>query len=425
MSIPTIQNAFSAGEVSPSLFGRTDLAKNHIGASTMRNMFVNYRGGANSRSGLAYVGTCKQPGTGMPPRDITFQFNITQGYALEFGDQYMRIKYRGAYVTEAAIPVTSVSVAGLFTTGASHGLSVGDWVYDSGNTGFGGLAWIVNSTPAANTFTVTDLFGTVISSATASTGGTVSRIYTVVSPYAAIDLPYLKYTQSADVMSLTCVNTVTQTEYPSYELKRVGQTNWTFTQLSVSSTITAPTNTSAAASASTTVNTWYSYVVTAVSSTGEESIASSPANVQNNDIAVYAGTNTINWSPVVGATSYNVYKATPSYSVGVPIGTLYGYMGTALGPSITDTNITADFTHVPPTQQNPFARGAITQINATTGGSGYVQSTTSVSITTSTGSGAVILPIVISGAVVAFVIHNGGSGYAVTDTVNIAGRRLP
>ena len=121
MSIPTIQNAFSAGEVSPSLFGRTDLAKNHIGASTMRNMFVNYRGGANSRSGLAYVGTCKQPGTGMPPRDITFQFNITQGYALEFGDQYMRIKYRGAYVTEAAIPVTSVSVAGLFTTGASHG----------------------------------------------------------------------------------------------------------------------------------------------------------------------------------------------------------------------------------------------------------------------------------------------------------------
>ena len=95
MTTSVIQNSFIGGEISPSLFGRTDLGKFHNGASTMRNFFVNYRGGASSRAGLAYVGTCKQDpginGQNPPPRDITFQFNINQGYALEFGEYYMRI----------------------------------------------------------------------------------------------------------------------------------------------------------------------------------------------------------------------------------------------------------------------------------------------------------------------------------------------
>src|ERR1700744_2998957 len=116
MTVQTIQVGFTAGEVSPSLRGRVDLVKYHQGAFTMRNAWVNYRGGASSRAGMAYVGTCKQPGTGAPPRDIPFQFSINQGYILEFGDQYMRVKYRGAYVTEAAIAVSSVSTIGVFTT---------------------------------------------------------------------------------------------------------------------------------------------------------------------------------------------------------------------------------------------------------------------------------------------------------------------
>ena len=428
MTQPSIQNAFSSGEVSPSLFGRTDLAKNHIGAATMRNMFVNYRGGANSRAGLAYVLKCKQPGTSAPPRDIPFQFNITQGYALEFGDSYMRIKYRGAYVTEAAVTVSNVSSVGLFSTNAAHNYNVGDWVYNIGNTGFGGLSWIVASVPASNQFTVTDLFGVVVGSAIASTGGSVSRIYTVSAPYAAVDLPYLKYTQSADTMSLTCVNTATQTEYPPYELKRLAQTNWTFAALSVTSSISAPTGVTAsvitAAAFPPPSPTYYSYVVTAVNdTTGEESIASQPAQCYTNDIAVTLGTNTITWNPVVGATSYNVYKATPALWVntswtGFPVGCLYGYLGTALGTQFVDTNITADFTHVPPTQQNPFARGAITQVNPTAGGSGYVNGSVTVNITTSTGSGAVILPVVINGAITAFIIQNGGSGYAAGDTIS-------
>lgn len=415
MPFTLITNSFATGEISPSVWGRTDLAKWHNGASTMRNFYVNFRGGASSRAGLVYVGTCKQSGASNPPRDIQFQFSNLQGYALEFGDRYMRIKVNGAYVTEPTKAVTSVSSAGLFIV-AMHGYSVGDWVFDLGNTGFSGLTWIVNSA-TTNTFTVTDLFGNAITSATASTGGTVARIYTVVSPYAAVDLPYLKFTQSADTMTLTCVNTNTNTEYSSYELTRFGITNWTFTADTFSAGISAPTGVSAVAQSSTTVSTWYSYVVTAISATGEESVSSLAATVQNNDIGLFQGTNTISWNPVVGATSYNVYKATPSFSVGVPVSSLYGFMGTALGTSLSDTNITADFTSVPPVHTNPFARGAITAVTPTGAGTNYSQQTISYAVTTATGTGFSGSPVVVGGSLSGFVIFNEGQNYQAGDTI--------
>lgn len=419
-SIISQQASLNTGELSPSLWSRQDFEKVHSGTTTCRNFFVNYQGGVSTRAGLAYVGMCKQQYPNPPPRDIPFLFSLSQGFVLEFGEVYMRVKTNGAYVTEAAKTVTSVSSAGLFTTSGSHGYSVGDWVYDTGNTGFTGLTWIVASTPTGSTFTVTDLFGNVISSATPSTGGTVARIYTVVSPYAAIDLPWLKYTQSADVMTLTCVNQETGTEYPPYDLTRNSNTSWAFTQETFSASISAPTNLTAVAQSSSTLTTWYSYVVTAVDqTTGEESVASSSVQVQNNDISLFAGSNILSWTPVSGASSYNIYAATPAYSVEVPASSLFGFIGTALGPSFTDTNITPDFTTVPPTHTNPFARGQITGILPTAGGSNYSQSTIGYSITTSTGSGFSGTPVVNNGSFGGFVIHNPGHDYRETDTVTI------
>ena len=112
--IPVIQNSFVSGELSPSFLGRTDKPQYRNGASTMRNMFVRYQGGAYSRAGFAFVGMCKQgaPNAGtagsinVPPRDINFQVSINQGFALEFGNLYLRIKSAGAYVTESAQNVT-------------------------------------------------------------------------------------------------------------------------------------------------------------------------------------------------------------------------------------------------------------------------------------------------------------------------------
>lgn len=416
----SIQSSLSAGELSPSLYGRVDFQKYHEGTTTCRNFFSNYRGGVSSRAGLAYVGMCKQQYPAAPPRDIPFQFSISQGFALEFGDQYMRIKSNGAYVTENNINVSSVSSVGLFTTSSAHGYSPGDWIFDTSNIGFSGLTWIVNTTPSGTTFTVTDLFGTVISSASASGAGTVSRLYTVVAPYAAVDLPYLKYTQSADTMSLTCVNQATNTAYSPYDLVRHGNTNWTFTQDTFSAQIQAPTGLTSSATSSTTVNTWYSYVVTAVSGTGEESVASSPTAIENNDISVNEGSNILAWTSTPGAAYYNVYGATPGYSTVVPASASFGFLGRAFGPSFIDTNIVPDFTQSPPTHNNPFASGGIVSVTITAGGSGYSQSTVTFSVTTTTGSGFNGIPVVTGGVVTGFIVTNTGSGYVLGDTITIS-----
>lgn len=431
MSLTHITNAFIAGELSPAIYGRTDLQKYHLGATTYRNFFVGYRGGAYSRPGLAYCGMCKQPASAAPPRPIPFQFNNYQGFALEFGDNYMRVLSNGAYVTEAAENVTAITQAnaGVITI-TSHGYSNGDWVYGSrigGMTAFNGLTWIV-ANKTTNTFTLTDLFGNPVNTNVMpayTSGGTFARIYTLVTPYAAIDLPYLKFTQSADTMTLDCVNPNTLTglspvEYPSYNLVRNGAANWTLTKITYTSPISPPTSCSATPTSSTTPDTYYSYVVTAVDGNGNESVASPAGTCQNNDISVNAGSNTITWTAVAGASYYNAYKAIPLYgSSPVPVGVNYGFLGQAFGTSFVDTNVTADFTQTPPTHQDPFARGQITDVNVTAAGSGYTQGGITYSITTSTGTDFAGSPIVLNGAFVGFLIENNGENYAPGDTIAI------
>lgn len=435
MGFSSIQTGFAAGEMSPRLFGRTDLQKYHIGCSTLRNFYVDYRGGASSRAGLAYIGMCKQgapnsggTSTNNPPRDIPFQFSISQGYVLEFGDQYMRIKSDGAYVTETGKNITAATKANpLVITSAAHGFVNGDWIYISGMGGMtelNGLTWVVTGA-ATNTVQVTNLFNVNVNSTNFSTytsGGTAARIYTIVSPYNAVDLPFLKYTQSADTMTLGCVNQETLTEYPSYELVRNAATNWVFTADSFASSISAPTGITVVATSSAALDTYYSYVVTAIDdSTGEESIASLVGTVQNNDIAIAAGSNTITWNPVSGANNYNIYASTPSYGVAVPVGSAFGFVGSAFGTQFTDTNIIADFTITPPLHRDPFSRGEIISVTPVSSGISYSQNTVSYNIITSTGTGAVIVPVVVNRRVVAYIVQNGGKNYQNADTIAILG----
>ncbi|MFA7278767.1 MAG: ubiquitin-activating E1 FCCH domain-containing protein [Sterolibacterium sp.] len=427
MTLPSIQNSFVAGEISPSLFGRTDLAKWHNGASTMRNFFANYRGGASSRAGLAYVGTCKQTGDN-PPRDIRFQFNINQGYALEFGDNYMRIKSDGAYVIEDPVAITGATEANpIVITAPLHGYSNGDWVYITnmvGMTELNGLTWIVDN-KTTNTFQLLDLFGNPVDSSSFGTyisGGSSSRLYTLATPYMAVDLPYLKFTQSADTMTLTCVNQITGTEYRAQELLRLGATNWTITPVDFSASISSPSNITVTAQSSTTIDTQYSYVVTSVNRAGDESIIGERGSVSNNNISIYAGSNTVTWNSVDGAVSYNVYRSVPAYTPqNVPVGVSYGYIGSSFGNQFVDGNILADFTIVPPNHYDPFAPGKILEVSVTAQGSGYSQSTIGYSVTTSTGTGFGGIPVEANGKFVGFLISNQGTGYLSGDTITITG----
>lgn len=350
-----IQPSFSTGEVSPTLYGRVDLAKYKTGLARCRNFFVDYRGGASNRPGTRFVGRCKSSSSKV--RLIPFSFNAQQTYVLEFGDLYMRVIQAGGYVLEAAKNITAATQANpCQITSNAHGFSNGDWVYISGVGGMtqlNGNSYIVAGA-TANTFTLTDLNGNAVNSSlyTAYTsGGTVARYYTVVSPYAAADLALLKYTQSADTM------TITHPSYQPRDLTRTGATSWTFTTISFGASIGAPTISAVTPSAAGT--TGVGFVVTAVDANGQESVGSTM--VANNACVNYtttAGYAQVSWGAVAGASYYNVYRTTIANAASVPTGANVGYVGTAYGTSFIDGNIVPDFTKCPPQHYDPFSAGS-------------------------------------------------------------------
>lgn len=416
-----VQPSFSVGELSPSLYGRTDLQAFHRGAATLRNMFVDYKGGASSRPGSALVGLCLQPGSGLPPIDIPFRVSLTENYVLEFGNFYMRVKAQGGYVTEAALPVTGATSANpSVLTVVGNAWSPGDWLFLSN---LGGTTRLNNRTVivaavAGSSITLNDIFGQPLdaSSYTAFTsGGTAARLFTLLTPYASADLDSLKYAQDAEVM------TITNRNYPVYNLTRVAAANWTLAKVTFATSIAAPATCTVVASSTTATNpTAYSYVVTAIDAvTGEESVASPLGGVTNSvNINSLLGTLTISWAHVTGAGSYNIYKAPVSIDGTIPVGVIFGYIGTALGLSFVDTNITADFALSPPLHLDPFAVNAIFSVAILAGGSGYT-ATTVITVNTATGAGASLLPVIVGGVLSAIIVQNGGHDYALVDTLSI------
>lgn len=668
MTAPVPQYAFTAGEVSPALFGRYDLARMHLACSTMRNFFPAFRGGAYSRGGTAFVGFSKQTGRAYPPRMIGFQFNVNQGLALEFGNFYMRVVEDGAFVTENPLGITNISktnpavvtfstgasgatpgnpvtitasyapadtvtlAGGTFTTAAvllvnttalvslaltgigtgqapgdviqlvggtqtvpaeisvttttvsaaavhtggsnpgvpngnhvvtgvtgtgtkfqanctfvsgvitavvsvtnsgsytanptnpaaepvqiggstlvgatlsltigistfsifspgvftvnppggnftqgsttghgtgatfgtaimgPHTLSVsvpgaytvfpgnpvgqasssgaglgatfvvsggganaannGDWFFlqnVNGMTQVNGQTYVAGSV-TASTFALFDVYGNPIDGTGFSnyvSGGTASRIFTLPTIYSEQDLLWLKLTQSADVMSLCCVNQISGQEYPPQDLDRLSDTSWNFSPVVPAPSVSPPASVSLATSTAGSVN--YAYEVTSVSPIdGSESIAS-PIGKIGSAVALSAGTITVTWTPIAGVEEYHIYRATPTGQA-IPDGSLFGLVGAAYGVQFTDTNIVADFTQVPPNHENPFARGQIVsaQVQNSTG------TVTSVTFTinTGTGSGAVLQAVIDATAhtLDAIIVKDGGQGYLPTDTVTV------
>ena len=437
MAVFADQTAFSAGEIAPALYGQVTLAKFHSAASTLRNCFVNYRGGANSRAGTAM---CNRSGQlfGIPPRIITFQFSISQGFCLEFGQTYMRVFSNGAPVIESPFGIIGAvqTDPAIITTSVPHGYGPGDWVVIegvSGMTQLNGNMYIVSSTIGSQAFTISDLNSqpvnaTVFGLYTGS--GTVARVYTLATPYNAQDLPLLKFTQSADVMSLTHQN------YPPYDLARINDTDWTLTEVTLSAKIQPPS--SCAAAPTTLPNSSYSpptlpaayaYCVTAVDSiTGEESVASPIGNlITGVDISQTAGSNIVSWSTVNGSGSYNVYKAPTSFNTQpgsstqaetVPLGALFGYTATCFGNSFVDSNVVPDFQQTPPVHTNPFAIGQILGVQISNPGDGtYIIA--NIAITSSTGSGFSGTVVIDNGFCTSIFIQNTGQGYKQTDTATI------
>ena len=93
-TIHSILTNFTAGEISPRVYGRVDLAKYQNGARELTNVTVLPQGGARKRGGTLNVSNVKDnsPDAILVP----FVFSTTQAYMIEFGPYYIRFfKDRG------------------------------------------------------------------------------------------------------------------------------------------------------------------------------------------------------------------------------------------------------------------------------------------------------------------------------------------
>jgi hypothetical protein len=89
-------SAFTAGELTPRLRGRTDLKLYKKGCKTLENMYVLPQGGATKRPGTYYISTAYNSNYNV--RLIPFRYSETDSYILEFGHRYIRFYKDGGII---------------------------------------------------------------------------------------------------------------------------------------------------------------------------------------------------------------------------------------------------------------------------------------------------------------------------------------
>lgn len=418
MTVPVMQTSFHAGEWAPALNARVDLAKYRAAVALGENFFVDYRGGASTRPGTKYILQCFNSSANV--RLIPFQASTLVSYVLEFGDGYIRFYNNGAPVVNTALNITGVTQANPAVVSVVNSYNTSDWVYITdiaGMTQLNGRYFRVLAA-TAGTITLGDLVGDNVDSTgygAWTSGGTTQSLYYILSPYTSADLALIKFAQNINTLILTHHN------YAPYVLTLIAATNWTLSQALFGATIAAPVGqtvvtTLVVGSAN------YAYVITAVDPNGQESTSSAFATLAaKQDLRTTAGTNTVSWTQVMGASSYNVYKAQLSYAGAVPVGTQFGFIGNCTGINFIDSNIDPDYSITPPIAKNPFQGAGVASVTVTAGGAYTTNPTVTFSAAPAGGITAVGSPVL---SATSATVAVGGSGYNVGDTLTFSGNAV-
>jgi hypothetical protein len=197
-----ILSSFNAGELSPSVEGRVEVAKYANGCKTLENYIMTVQGPAKRRGGTRHITEVKDSNdqTWLVP----FVFSVTQAYILEFGDGYIR------FFTNHG----QVNVSGVAAYNGATAYVPGDLVSNAG----------------VNYYCIANTTGNAPPNATywyALTG----TIYEIPSPYTLADLTAsdgtfnLRFIQSNDIVYIASQS------YAPRKLSRFGATNWTLTTL--------------------------------------------------------------------------------------------------------------------------------------------------------------------------------------------------
>ena len=140
-----LKTNFTAGEVSPLLFGRGDLCAYENGAATLRNVFIHPTGGVYRRPGLRYVATARGRG-----RLVSFEFNTEQTYLLAFSDQMLDVYQGGVLTASVATPWTEAQLPQIAWTQSADTLLVTHPEVEARRITRAGLgSWTVDTWPFA------------------------------------------------------------------------------------------------------------------------------------------------------------------------------------------------------------------------------------------------------------------------------------
>lgn len=226
--------SFAGGEFAPSLYFRGDLAKYNTAVAKCENFIPQVTGAVEKRPGFEVVGNTDLMTTSVENWNLGAD---PYGTALDDGSRLIPFQFN-----------TAQSYVLVFTSsGDAYITKDAEFVEDSGAPG---------------------------------------TLYTFSHTYTESQLATLDYAQSGDLLYLTHQDTVPRV------LARLADDNWTLTDVTFGTGISAPTITST----SSTTKRWR---VTAVSATGEESLASSSSK--------RAPGEKLKWTQIADAVSYNVY----------------------------------------------------------------------------------------------------------------------
>ncbi len=212
---------FSAGELSPKVYGRHDLAAYYKGGRRVENFITQTTGPCHYRTGTVFAGRTRD---NLAAFLYTFEFTESVSFVLEFTNLKVRFYRNNGPVRHTAQNITGITQANpaVVTYSGSDTYANGDRVWIDGVVGMtqvNGFEFeVANVNAGANTFELSGINSTAYTAY--SSGGTVEEIVEVTTPFTTADLFELKFAQQGAIMYIA---------HPSYNpqtLTYTSATSW-------------------------------------------------------------------------------------------------------------------------------------------------------------------------------------------------------
>lgn len=353
----TIQRSFTAGEISPSLQSRADLAKYTTGLSRCENFIVRSQGGIYSRPGMRFIGEVSD--SSKRTRLIPFQFNTNETYILVF--EHLKVSFirNGAFIMKAGsryevvTPYTESQLQRLGYTQSADVMTIVHHDHDPADL----------SRMADDDWSLTvNAYAPTVQSPAFNSGSTSRTISSISNTSPAV---VTANAHGFETGNLIYISGITESEPKYYEhlnnedyvvvVLDANRFELTGSSIDVgagasyigSGTATRQNGITTVGSGAGSYNKSYTYVVTAVDDNGIESLPSPSISITTKSLSTTAAVR-VQWGAVPGADYYRMYKD-PAGNTGV-----FGWIGDSKNLSFDDFNIAPLTSDAPPSDRQPF-----------------------------------------------------------------------